>query len=139
MTRPHGPGFTRRIAAWIRRPAPLEGEQGVPRGVAWQRSRHRWRRACTPPVQAFFLLQRRLRDWRFQAGSCQRWNSGRADTSPVTRSVARPSSRTTSKLLRYRSEEHSSELQSPCNLVCRLLLEKKKNLIISTATYCDLL
>src|SRR2546426_1460045 len=27
---------------------------------------------------------------------------------------------------RNRSEEHTSELQSPCNLVCRLLLEKKK-------------
>src|SRR5256885_5056454 len=27
----------------------------------------------------------------------------------------------------YRSEEHTSELQSPCNLVCRLLLEKKKD------------
>src|SRR5205807_5548583 len=30
----------------------------------------------------------------------------------------------------YRSEEHTSELQSPCNLVCRLLLEKKKNNIL---------
>src|SRR5256885_11474421 len=29
-------------------------------------------------------------------------------------------------LARARSEEHTSELQSPCNLVCRLLLEKKK-------------
>src|SRR5688500_19615955 len=29
--------------------------------------------------------------------------------------------------LEARSEEHTSELQSPCNLVCRLLLEKKKN------------
>src|SRR2546426_9324080 len=29
-------------------------------------------------------------------------------------------------LSEYRSEEHTSELQSPCNLVCRLLLEKKK-------------
>src|SRR2546426_5410718 len=29
-------------------------------------------------------------------------------------------------LLKKRSEEHTSELQSPCNLVCRLLLEKKK-------------
>src|SRR5256885_2687479 len=28
----------------------------------------------------------------------------------------------------HRSEEHTSELQSPCNLVCRLLLEKKKNI-----------
>src|SRR5256885_8618695 len=27
-----------------------------------------------------------------------------------------------------RSEEHTSELQSPCNLVCRLLLEKKKKI-----------
>src|SRR5256885_15635947 len=31
-----------------------------------------------------------------------------------------------------RSEEHTSELQSPCNIVCRLLLEKKKH---STARY----
>src|SRR5256885_6414117 len=30
-------------------------------------------------------------------------------------------------LLSTRSEEHTSELQSPCNLVCRLLLEKKNS------------
>src|SRR5256885_5938204 len=30
------------------------------------------------------------------------------------------------KRITTRSEEHTSELQSPCNLVCRLLLEKKK-------------
>src|ERR1022692_3721137 len=30
----------------------------------------------------------------------------------------------------FRSEEHTSELQSPCNLVCRLLLEKKKHRIL---------
>src|SRR5256885_6798239 len=29
-------------------------------------------------------------------------------------------------LAEFRSEEHTSELQSPCNLVCRLLLEKKQ-------------
>src|SRR5256885_11377805 len=38
-----------------------------------------------------------------------------------------------------RSEEHTSELQSPCNLVCRLLLEKKKKnrkpLSFSTLAY----
>src|SRR5256885_11966415 len=33
-----------------------------------------------------------------------------------------------------RSEEHTSELQSPCNLVCRLLLEKKKRTILSLIT-----
>src|ERR1039457_2283653 len=32
-----------------------------------------------------------------------------------------------------RSEEHTSELQSPCNLVCRLLLEKKKEKTILAA------
>src|SRR2546426_12740308 len=31
-----------------------------------------------------------------------------------------------------RSEEHTSELQSPCNLVCRLLLEKKKKKKVKT-------
>src|SRR2546426_6585320 len=31
-------------------------------------------------------------------------------------------------LCEARSEEHTSELQSPCNLVCRLLLEKKKKI-----------
>src|SRR2546426_7670380 len=31
------------------------------------------------------------------------------------------------QVLHQRSEEHTSELQSPCNLVCRLLLEKKKS------------
>src|SRR3989454_3571262 len=39
-----------------------------------------------------------------------------------------------------RSEEHTSELQSPCNLVCRLLLEKKKKmrplLTLSLSTVC---
>src|SRR5256885_13243613 len=42
-----------------------------------------------------------------------------------------------------RSEEHTSELQSPCNLVCRLLLEKKKNarayrLLTTTARPSDI-
>src|SRR2546426_3964157 len=32
-----------------------------------------------------------------------------------------------------RSEEHTSELQSPCNLVCRLLLEKKKKNLAPTS------
>src|SRR2546426_6954509 len=34
-----------------------------------------------------------------------------------------------------RSEEHTSELQSPCNLVCRLLLEKKKNRYLADNSY----
>src|SRR5256885_5221384 len=35
-----------------------------------------------------------------------------------------------------RSEEHTSELQSPCNLVCRLLLEKKKRVMDSSVHVC---
>src|SRR5256885_12123144 len=34
-----------------------------------------------------------------------------------------------------RSEEHTSVLQSPCNLVCRLLLEKKKKVILTSHVY----
>src|SRR5256885_6970270 len=40
-------------------------------------------------------------------------------------SIQSPSSGSASRA--KRSEEHTSELQSPCNLVCRLLLEKKNN------------
>src|SRR5256885_10387876 len=36
-----------------------------------------------------------------------------------------------------RSEEHTSELQSPCNLVCRLLLEKKKKNFINETSFFD--
>src|SRR5256885_13147434 len=40
----------------------------------------------------------------------------------------------------FRSEEHTSELQSPCNLVCRLLLEKKKSdSDVATSTPCTFL
>src|SRR2546426_7562364 len=38
----------------------------------------------------------------------------------------------------YRSEEHTSELQSPCNLVCRLLLEKKKTKMYIVITSLNL-
>src|SRR5256885_3456320 len=40
--------------------------------------------------------------------------------------VVAPSGTTALSWVADRSEEHTSELQSPCNLVCRLLLEKKK-------------
>src|SRR5256885_10080896 len=45
-------------------------------------------------------------------------------TPPIARWCAAPSWLPARRFLR--SEEHTSELQSPCNLVCRLLLEKKK-------------
>src|SRR3989454_4800474 len=57
--------------------------------------------------------------------SRRRRGRGRRGTPPAssrTRSPTRPGGRSRGS----RSEEHTSELQSPCNLVCRLLLEKKK-------------
>src|SRR5256885_9111476 len=39
------------------------------------------------------------------------------------------------KAPKIRSEEHTSELQSPCNLVCRLLLEKKKHDVNTALLY----
>src|SRR2546426_8795301 len=47
-----------------------------------------------------------------------------AERSRATAATANPATHTARM---RRSEEHTSELQSPCNLVCRLLLEKKKN------------
>src|SRR2546428_6060032 len=51
------------------------------------------------------------------------------------REEARPSSR---RRPRYRSEEHTSELQSRSDLVCRLLLEKKKTQLLERR-YCHAL
>src|SRR5256885_15097224 len=53
------------------------------------------------------------------------WCASRAPpTSPGSAPRGSPSGR--KPRFCSRSEEHTSELQSPCNLVCRLLLEKKK-------------
>src|SRR2546430_10030227 len=43
------------------------------------------------------------------------------------------------RLVLERSEEHTSELQSQSNLVCRLLLEKKKNKYIRAINHCSTL
>src|SRR2546426_5614383 len=56
------------------------------------------------------------------APSAPWWPRGRSDGDAPAGAGAR---RVRGRRLR-RSEEHTSELQSPCNLVCRLLLEKKK-------------
>src|SRR5438876_2970028 len=57
----------------------------------------------------------------------QRWTAGRPSSSRTRGSGSRPRScPTCSSASTGRSEEHTSELQSPVHLVCRLLLEKKK-------------
>src|SRR5256885_10994421 len=50
-----------------------------------------------------------------------------AGCSIVSRTRRASSVPSSPRVSRKRSEEHTSELQSPCNLVCRLLLEKKKS------------
>src|SRR5256885_11019867 len=66
----------------------------------------------------------------FRSGRCRAWrrDSLRDATEPDQSLPGRKAS----ACLR-RSEEHTSELQSPCNLVCRLLLEKKNK----TRTRCE--
>src|SRR2546426_8347557 len=49
-----------------------------------------------------------------------------AKVRPMIARGARPQTSPLPLTRELRSEEHTSELQSPCNLVCRLLLEKKK-------------
>src|SRR3712207_7358387 len=54
---------------------------------------------------------------------------------PDAGAVIEPQPTSGSVLLRHRSEEHTSELQSRQYLVCRLLLEKKKKKV--TSTFCQ--
>src|SRR5256885_4102323 len=55
------------------------------------------------------------------------WWASTSRTRPTHCATTPAPARRFSSRGRIRSEEHTSELQSPCNLVCRLLLEKKKN------------
>src|SRR5256885_5709085 len=72
------------------------------RSVLLEELREHWRRLRKKSI------------WLFPGNS---WHSG---DQPIDTKTPRHA-------CQHRSEEHTSELQSPCNLVCRLLLEKKKN------------
>src|SRR5437763_2604658 len=71
-----------------------------------------------PPRSTLFPYTTLFRSGVMATGSS--W-AGRSSTSSTARAPAIPSTSPS------RSEEHTSELQSPMYLVCRLLLEKKKN------------
>src|SRR5688500_19357467 len=85
------------------------------------------RRPPPPPLFPYTTLFRSpgsLRTWtavRFARPGSRRHRTCRTPASRNSALKNRPSRPAT-----QRSEEHTSELQSPCNLVCRLLLEKKK-------------
>src|SRR5256885_8110857 len=70
-----------------------------------------------PPRSTLFPYTTLFRSRKFPRGAARQ----------ATRNARPPSAGAVrSRPLEKRSEEHTSELQSPCNLVCRLLLEKKK-------------
>src|SRR2546426_1528192 len=80
------------------------------------------------------LVERRWRE-RAPAGAApldQNEGERRLETAELEAAVERVLDRVPERcrlaLTLRRSEEHTSELQSPCNLVCRLLLEKKKKI-----------
>src|SRR2546426_4724488 len=81
-----------------------------------------------PPRSTLFpytTLFRSRRSSTRSRGPCSRPGTTPIPTGPrlITPTATTPHGGAT-----RRSEEHTSELQSPCNLVCRLLLEKKKKL-----------
>src|SRR5437879_12249459 len=83
---------------------------------------------CLPPRSPLFpytTLFRSADPVRVRQRAARRLRSGE----PAPRGPLRPQDRVGERradALRERSEEHTSELQSPMYLVCRLLLEKKK-------------
>src|SRR2546426_12054415 len=78
-----------------------------------------------PPRSTLFpyttLFRSRLRGPRLEVGLRHVWQLSDKRHDGPDFLVVRPD-----RAKARRSEEHTSELQSPCNLVCRLLLEKKK-------------
>src|SRR5205807_9638788 len=70
-------------------------------------------------------LQRHVARLQLEQIGHQRYDEGLRDGLAVADRQRRVEIGIGLQLQRHRSEEHTSELQSPCNLVCRLLLEKK--------------
>src|SRR2546426_7094896 len=87
------------------------------------------------------LVQTNTRPLAFQAKYCRSRSVGGVDFDVLRREIGGPHrrcGRAEPQIDRERSEEHTSELQSPCNLVCRLLLEKKKK-TRTKGVYCEIL
>src|SRR2546430_11383004 len=84
----------------------------------------------------FLMIRRPPRSTLFPYTTLFR--SGRVATSVTAPAGRRAGSRRTRRArIRPRSEEHTSELQSQSNLVCRLLLEKKKQAVTFKQSTCD--
>src|SRR5256885_8027229 len=83
-----------------------------------------------PPRSTLFPYTTLFRSFRLRAQEC-RFAPARHDDGPDALAAGAQFVGAAGHLAKHhsgrirRSEEHTSELQSPCNLVCRLLLEKK--------------
>src|SRR5258708_16665506 len=84
-----------------------------------------------PPRSTLFPYTTLFRSWAATCCHAVRWLVGSSTCSQCFRGSARWCAAET-----LRSEEHTSELQSPDHLVCRLLLEKKKNYIHTKPDPC---
>src|SRR5256885_9459188 len=79
-----------------------------------------------PPRSTLFPYTTLFRSVAAQLRACNQHAARRG--ADARRAAGRDAARLEKRKRIPRSEEHTSELQSPCNLVCRLLLEKKKNI-----------
>src|SRR2546426_8679280 len=86
------------------------------RAVTTARHCSPFRRCCAAPAAAK----------RFPSRGTNRTYANEGATANRSRGTSHWRARRSPSTSGRRSEEHTSELQSPCNLVCRLLLEKKK-------------
>src|SRR5688500_20169992 len=80
------------------------------------------RQPQSSPLFPYTTLFRSSASWSRPASSRPPSGASSVPSRPAATRSPRPSTTAGTS----RSEEHTSELQSPCNLVCRLLLEKKK-------------
>src|SRR2546426_7111016 len=85
-----------------------------------------------PPRSTLFPYTTLFRSGREDAGALGFLTACGISPNAARRDVALADWSSAGQRLEGRSEEHTSELQSPCNLVCRLLLEKKKNIVYYT-------
>src|SRR2546430_7146902 len=84
-----------------------------------------------PPRSTFFPYTTLFRSLAIRSCAC-RSHRQRQDFLPTRRQSDSTAGARRRLLPSYRSEEHTSELQSQSNLVCRLLLEKKNNVLKET-------
>src|SRR2546426_3272400 len=79
-----------------------------------------------PYTTLFRSLEKSLKEYDAQVRAMETTRAGAFGSLEAELQNLAAASEKLTNALRGRSEEHTSELQSPCNLVCRLLLEKKK-------------